>query len=60
MPTRWRAERNGSTQASDIDGDLGTKPKSMGNFFDFLKKINILTPFGSHFARFQSYLKELI
>ena len=40
-------------------GSLGAKHPAAGQFFvSFWKKIAILMPFGSHFARFQSHLKE--
>ena len=40
-------------------GSLGTKHPAAGRYFEsFWKKMPILMPFGSHFARFQSHLKE--
>ena len=35
-----------------MDEGLGAKPPVTGNFRNFLKKITILTSFGSHFERF--------
>ena len=40
-------------------GSLEGKHPAAGQFFEsFLKKIAILMPFGSHFERFQSHLKQ--
>ena len=40
-------------------GSLGAKHPAAGQFLvSFLKKMAVLMPFGSHFARFQSHLKE--
>ena len=55
----WRAEQSGATQSSHIDGGLGAKPLQLGNFLIFREKITILMSFGSHFASFKSYLKDL-
>ena len=48
------------------DGDLGARPPAAGGYGQFfenlcnlLEKVGILMPFGSHFARFSSDLKEL-
>ena len=35
-----------------IHGGLGTKPPVAGQFSQFLEKITILPPFGSHFEHF--------
>ena len=38
---------------------MGAEPPAAGRFFvSFWKKMAILMPFGLHFARFQSNLKE--
>ena len=40
-------------------GSLVAKHQAAGQFLvSFWKKMAILMPFGSHFARFQSHLKE--
>ena len=49
----------GGAPAAGGYGSLGAKHPAAGQFFvSFLKKMAILMPFGSHFARFQSHLKE--
>ena len=51
-----QAEQSGATQSSYIDGGQGAKPLLLEDYFNFSKKkVTVLTPFGSHFARFQSY-----
>ena len=42
-------------------GNLRAKHPAAGRFFvSFWKKMAVLVPFRSHFARFQRYLKEQI
>ena len=48
----WRDEQIVATQSSHLDGGLGAKPLSLGNFLIFRVRIVISTPFGSHFVRF--------
>ena len=38
---------------------LGANPVPLGNFYNFLAKIVNLAPFGRHFTRFQSHLKQV-
>ena len=54
----WRAEQSGATQSFHTDGARGEDPVA-GHFLIFREKIIISTQFGSHFARFQTYLNEL-
>ena len=41
-------------------GGVGQSIQPLGDFFNFLEKIAILMPFGSHFACFQSHFKNKI
>ena len=50
----WRR----SHQPPEAMGVWGRSTRALGDFCKFLEKMAILMPFGSHFSRFQSHLKE--
>ena len=54
-----RAEQNGAIQGHYRQWSRGEALRPLKDFFPFLRKIAISTPFGSHIARFLSYLKQL-
>ena len=48
-----------SLQLPEAIGVWGQSPLPLGQFGKFSEKLAFLTPFGSHFARFWSNVKEL-